>query len=161
MDIIHQEMMRHALEEARGAGRSGEVPVGAVLVSEAGKIIARGANMTLAACDPTAHAEIVALRKAARLKGNYRLLNTTLYVTIEPCVMCMGAIVHARIATLVYGAEDPRWGAAGSLYDFAADTRLNHRPNVIGGIEADQARALMQGFFKSRRSTSNKCIQGE
>jgi tRNA(adenine34) deaminase len=101
--------------------------------------------------DPTAHAEILALRQAAQKTQNYRLLNTTLYVTIEPCVMCMGAIVHARISALVFGAKDPRWGGAGSLYNLAADNRLNHQVEIIEGICEDECRSLMQDFFRSKR----------
>ncbi len=143
--------MQLALEEAEEAGRSGEVPVGAVLVRDSGEVIARAGNRTLLDCDPTAHAEILVLRRAALVEGNYRLLNTTLYVTLEPCLMCMGAIVHARIHRLVYGASDPKWGAAGSLYDFSSDSRLNHRVNVISGIGIDPARELLRNFFRAKR----------
>lgn len=144
-------MMALALEEAEQAGRLGEVPVGAVLVRDSGKVISRAGNRTISACDPTAHAEVLTLRRAALAEGNYRLLNTTLYVTIEPCLMCMGAIVHARIDTLVYGAPDPKWGAAGSLYDFAGDSRLNHRVSVISGVSSEPAREIIQNFFKHKR----------
>lgn len=140
-----------ALEEARKAQDAGEVPVGAVLVSAEGEILAAGQNETIRRCDPGAHAEMRVLRKAGKRTRNYRLLKTTLYVSIEPCIMCMGAMIHARIARLVFGAADPKWGAAGSLYDFAADTRLNHRIEVCGGVMEDAARALMQEFFKHKR----------
>jgi tRNA(adenine34) deaminase len=143
--------MRIALEEARRARRIDEVPVGAVLVDESGNLLARAHNRTIANADPTAHAEILALRAAAGKLKNYRLLNTTLYVTIEPCLMCMGAVVHARVARVVYGAPDPKWGAAGSLYHFAQDGRLNHRPEVVPGMCETECRELMQEFFRLKR----------
>lgn len=148
----HADYMRIALEEARQAMRIEEVPVGAVLVNESGDLLATAHNRTIVAQDPTAHAEILALRVAAGKLGNYRLLNTTLYVTVEPCVMCAGALVHARVGRLVFGATDPKWGACGSLYNMAADPRLNHRLEVISGICAEECRALMQAFFRSKRS---------
>jgi tRNA(adenine34) deaminase len=147
----HEFYMRAALEEARKARGIEEVPVGAVLVSAAGDILAAAHNRTIAERDPTGHAEILALRRGAEKLQNYRLLNTTLYVTIEPCIMCMGAIVHARVARLVYGAPDPKWGAAGSLYNVAADPRLNHQVDVVSGARAEECRQLMQDFFRSRR----------
>lgn len=147
-----------ALKEAIVAWDEGEVPVGAVLVDADHKIVATGHNRTIGLCDPTAHAEIETLRRAARQMGNYRLLSTTLYVTVEPCVMCMGAIVHARVARLVFGAHDPKWGAAGSLYDFARDSRLNHRPEIVAGVLADECRKLIQGFFKRKRA-QNKSVK--
>jgi tRNA(adenine34) deaminase len=143
--------MRIALEEARRARRIDEVPVGAVLVDESGSLLATAHNRTIANADPTAHAEILALRAAAGKLRNYRLLNTTLYVTIEPCLMCMGAVVHARVARVVYGAPDPKWGAAGSLYHFAQDGRLNHRPGVVSGVCETECRELMQEFFRLKR----------
>lgn len=149
--LAHADYMRMALEEARRARQIDEVPVGSVLVAECGDLLARAHNRTIADADPTAHAEILALRAAAEKLKNYRLLNTTLYVTIEPCCMCMGAIVHARVARVVYGAADPKWGAAGSLYNFALDPRLNHRPEVLGGVCEDDCRELMQGFFRLKR----------
>jgi tRNA(adenine34) deaminase len=142
--------MRQALRAAARAGRFGEVPVGAVVVS-AGQRLARAGNRSIATHDPTGHAEVRALRAAARRTGNYRLLGATLYVTVEPCVMCMGAAIQARIARLVYGCADPKAGAAGSLYDLAADRRLNHVIVVQVGVEADLARTLLQDFFRSRR----------
>ena len=143
--------MRPALEEAKKAGQKDEVPVGAVVVTEKGKILSSAHNQVIDLCDPTAHAEILVIRKAASKVQNYRLLNTTLYVTVEPCIMCMGAIIHARISTVVFGAFDLKWGAAGSLYNFSYDTRLNHLPEIIPGICEDECKALMQDFFRSKR----------
>lgn len=148
----HADYMKMALEEARRAMQIDEVPVGAVLVNESGDLLATAHNRTIAAQDPTAHAEILALRAAAGKLRNYRLLNTTLYVTVEPCVMCAGALVHARVGRLVFGAPDPKWGASGSLYNVASDPRLNHRLEVISGICVEECRALMQDFFRSRRT---------
>ena len=143
--------MKLAIKEAKKAGQKAEVPVGAVLVAETGDILSSSHNQTITLADPTAHAEIMALRKAAKRILNYRLLGTTLYVTIEPCIMCMGAIVHARVTRVVFGAQDPKWGAAGSLYNFAEDVRLNHRPEIIHGVCQDECRALIQDFFRIRR----------
>ncbi len=148
----HEDFMRLALEEAKRAGQIDEVPVGAVLVSANGEVLASAGNRTLAVADPTAHAEILTLRAAASKVQNYRLLYTTLYVTIEPCPMCMGAILHARAAQLVFGAADPKWGAAGSLYDLANDTRLNHRIEVMAGVLEVECRELIQTFFRKKRS---------
>ena len=147
----HDEYMRLALEEARKAGEIDEVPVGAVLVSASGEILAAAHNRTIVEQDPTAHAEILALRAAAGNLRNYRLLNTTLYVTIEPCIMCVGAMIHARVARLVFGVPDPKWGAAGSLYNAAADPRLNHQIEVLSGVCAAECRERMQAFFRSKR----------
>jgi len=143
--------MRLALDEAAAALSSGEVPVGAVLVRD-GDVLARGHNAPIGQCDPTAHAEIVALRAGARATGNYRLTGTVLYVTIEPCVMCMGALVHARVSRVVFGAPDPRVGAAGSVLDLGRDSRLNHRLEVIGGVLEAECRAMIQEFFQNRRA---------
>ena len=151
----HEFYMQIALEEARKARGIEEVPVGAVLVSAAGDILAAAHNRTIAERDPTGHAEVLALRQGAEKLQNYRLLNTTLYVTIEPCIMCMGAIVHGRVARLVYGAPDPKWGAAGSLYDVAADPRLNHQVETVSGVCAAECRQLMQDFFRSKRIQLN------
>src|SRR4030042_13993 len=151
MDKNHEHYMGLAIEEAKKAGTEGEIPVGAVLVDENGVILAKSRNQMIQTSDPTAHAEIIAIRKAGQKIRNYRLLNTTLYVTIEPCLMCMGAMVHARISSLVLGAKDPKWGAAGSLYDLSADSRLNHRIEVISGVMEAQARKLMQNFFQKKR----------
>lgn len=143
--------MELALAEARQARQMEEVPVGAVLVDAAGDVLAAAHNQPITRSDPTAHAEILVLRRAGRKISNYRLLNTILYVTIEPCMMCMGAIIHARIGTVVFGAADPKWGAAGSLYDFAAHPRANHRPEIIPGVSEAACRKLLQDFFNSRR----------
>jgi tRNA(adenine34) deaminase len=149
--LNHEVYLRIALKEAACASAQGEVPVGAVLVSDAGDILAAAHNRTIQFCDPSAHAEILALREASRKLQNYRLLNTTLYVTVEPCVMCMGAIVHARVARLVFGAFDPKWGAAGSLYNVGNDRRLNHQMEIVGPVLEEECRGLMQDFFKARR----------
>lgn len=148
--------MRLALREALKAQAEDEVPVGAVLVDAQQRVLARARNQTIKTCDPSAHAEMTVLRKAARKLGNYRLLSTTLYATIEPCVMCMGAIVHARVARIVFGAPDPRWGAAGSLYDFTRDSRFNHRPEIVSGVELETCRAVMRQFFQARRGRTDR-----
>ena len=151
MNEEHTEFMKLALNEAKKAGQKSEVPIGAVLVAESGDVLSASHNQTISLADPTAHAEIIALRNAGQKIQNYRLLNTTLYVTIEPCIMCMGAIVHARISRVVFGAHDPKWGAAGSLYNIALDTRLNHRPEIIAGICEEECRTLIQDFFRKKR----------
>ena len=142
--------MRAALREALAAGSSGEVPVGAVLV-RGDEVIATGANKPISACDPTAHAEIEALRAAARTLGSYRLTDTTLYVTLEPCVMCAAAIVHARVRRLVFGAWDPRAGGAGSVTNVFALPGLNHRVDVFGGVLMEECAWALQEFFAQRR----------
>ena len=142
--------MTEALALAQAAGARGEVPVGAVVVKD-GAIVGRGGNATIADCDPTAHAEIVALREAGRALGNYRLPGCDLYVTIEPCVMCAGAILHARIGRLVFGATDPKTGACGSVVDLFALPRLNHHATVTGGVLAGECGALLTDFFGARR----------
>lgn len=142
--------MQVALEEARSAAARGEVPVGAVLVAD-GRIVSRAGNRTIADCDPTAHAEIVALREAARIIGNYRLLDATLYVTIEPCAMCAGAMIQARIARLVYGADDPKGGAVRSSLAVLAHPQLNHRAEVTSGVLAEEAGIMLKEFFSARR----------
>jgi tRNA(adenine34) deaminase len=142
--------MRRALELALDAARAGEVPVGAVLARD-GMIIAEGSNRPISSCDPTAHAEIVALRAGGVALETYRLLDTTLYVTLEPCAMCAGAIVHARVRRLVYGATDPRAGAAGSVFNIVQHAALNHRVEVEGGVLAEECGALLRGFFVARR----------
>ena len=147
----HIDFMNIAIQEARKAQQKGEVPVGAVLVDTEGHILSASHNQPILLSDPTAHAEILVLREVAARTQNYRLLSTVLYVTVEPCVMCMGAIIHARVSTLVFGTKDSKWGAAGSLYHFAQDERLNHRPQVIGGICQETCRQLMQDFFKNKR----------
>jgi tRNA(adenine34) deaminase len=146
----HDALMAIALEEARRAGETGEVPIGAVVAID-GEIVARGFNQPISAIDPTAHAEIVAIRGAASALGNYRLTGATLCVTIEPCLMCVGALVHARIGTLVYGAAEPRTGAVVSSVRGAEWPGHNHQVEVIGGVREEECRALMQEFFKSRR----------
>jgi len=143
--------MRQALDLARVANNAGEVPVGAVVVRE-DQIVGYGYNCPVTAADPTAHAEIAALRDTARKLGNYRLPDCTLYVTLEPCVMCIGAIFHARIKRLVYAAKDPKTGVCGSLLDLPADTRLNHHLAVSQGILAQEASALLKQFFRARRT---------
>jgi tRNA(adenine34) deaminase len=142
--------MRAALREAAAAAQAGEVPVGAVLV-RGEDIVACGANKPIAACDPTAHAEIEALRAGARVLGSYRLTDTTLYVTLEPCVMCAAAIVHARVRRVVFGAWDPRAGGAGSITDVFALPGLNHRVDVFGGVLMEECGRLLQEFFAGRR----------
>ncbi|MBE9544277.1 MAG: tRNA adenosine(34) deaminase TadA [Proteobacteria bacterium] len=151
MNLSHEKYMKLALIEAKKAGQMGEVPIGAILVSENGAILSATHNRTIDLVDPTAHAEILALREAALIANNYRLLNTTLYVTVEPCIMCMGAIVHGRISKVVFGAADPKWGAAGSLYHFAEDERLNHRVAITKGVCEQECRSLMQEFFRAKR----------
>lgn len=151
MRFDHAHYMRIALELARSASVAGEVPVGAVLVNAHGMVIGKGRNSPISQMDPTAHAEILALREGARNSGNYRLIGTTLYSTIEPCPMCAGALIHARVRCLVYGAPDPKSGACGSLYNLVDDIRLNHRIQVIHGVLEDEARELLQDFFRRRR----------
>lgn len=151
MVTIHEKFMRLALIEAQKAEKKGEVPIGAVMVSNAGEIMAKAHNLTITSADPSAHAEMLCMRQAAKSMSNYRLLNTTLYVSIEPCLMCMGAVIHARLETVVFGAKDPKWGAAGSLYDFSSDRRLNHEVKVIQGVLEEECRALMQAFFRKKR----------
>ncbi|MDR0250372.1 MAG: tRNA adenosine(34) deaminase TadA [Burkholderiales bacterium] len=144
--------MRFALALAEEAAARDEVPVGAVVVFES-EIVGRGGNAPIAGNDPTAHAEITALREAARKFGNYRLPDCSLYVTLEPCAMCAGAIMHARIARLVFGARDPKTGACGSVVDLFSEPRLNHHAEVVSGILADESAALLSAFFKARRAT--------
>ena|SRR5690606_7262394 len=143
--------MQRALELAQLAAQRGEVPVGAVLVKD-DQLIAEGFNQPISSCDPTAHAEIVALRTAAQSLSNYRLPATTLYVTIEPCAMCAGALVHARVQRLVFGAPEPRAGAVVSTLQLLHGAQLNHRIDVHGGVLAEQCAALMQSFFRERRT---------
>ena len=148
--VEDEAFMREALTLAEQAGREGEVPVGAVVVID-GKIAGRGHNAPIGSRDPTAHAEIRALRDAAGRIGNYRLPGATLYVTLEPCAMCAGAIMHARIGRVVYGAADPKTGACGSVVDLFAERRLNHHASVTGGVAATEAGRLLSGFFARRR----------
>jgi tRNA(adenine34) deaminase len=139
-----------ALDEARAAAARGEVPVGAIVALD-GRIIARAGNRTIGDCDPSAHAEIIALREAAKTIGNHRLLGASLYVTIEPCAMCAGAIIQARIARLVYGADDPKAGAVRSCFSILESPRLNHRVEVTSGVLAAESVAVLQEFFAARR----------
>jgi tRNA(adenine34) deaminase len=148
--------MQLAIDEARASEAAGEVPVGAVIVSSAGEVIARGNNQVLRASDPTAHAEIVALRAAGLALANYRLLGCTLYTTLEPCAMCAGAILHARIARLVYAAPDPKAGACGSVLSVMNHPALNHRVEVISGILAEECSAHLTGFFRARRNAGTQ-----
>jgi tRNA(Arg) A34 adenosine deaminase TadA len=146
---VHEGFMRQALAQAQEGLRAGEVPIGAVLVAD-GSVIAEGFNQPIRACDPTAHAEVVALRRAAASLGNYRLPGTTLYVTVEPCLMCVGALVHARVGTLVYGAEEPKGGAVHSVMR-VGELALNHRFDVVRGVLEEECRALLVDFFRTRR----------
>ena len=147
----YYQFMETALKEAERGFDRGEVPVGAVLVSADNEIVACAHNQPVNLNEPAAHAEILVLREAGKHLGNYRLLDTTLIVTIEPCIMCMGAALNARILRLVFGAPDPKWGACGSLYNLAEDNRLNHRIEVIPGIMEKECRELIQKFFQLRR----------
>jgi tRNA(adenine34) deaminase len=144
------DFMQAALDEARQAAEAGEVPIGAVVVRE-GAIIARGQNRVLRSLDPTAHAEIVAMRAAAAFVGNYRLLSCTLYVTLEPCAMCAGAMIHARLDRLVFAAADPKAGAAGSVLAVLNHPQLNHQMQIEQGILADESAELLRSFFRERR----------
>src|SRR6202521_5190545 len=144
------QFMQAALDEARTAAEAGEVPIGSVLV-HGGKILARSGNRTIRDTDPTAHAEIIVLREAARLMGNYRLVGATLYVTIEPCSMCAGAIIQPRIPRLVYGADDPKGGAVRSCFEILSHPRLNHQVEVTPGVLAADCSSIIQSFFAARR----------
>ncbi len=148
---VDEPFMDLALAEAKKAGNAAEVPVGAVIVVE-GVVIARGFNQPVALNDPTAHAEISALREACRHQRNYRLSNATMYCTVEPCMMCAGAMIHARLGRLVFGTSDPKAGSAGSIYNVLTDPRLNHRVDVISGIREEDCAGLLRDFFASRRS---------
>jgi tRNA(adenine34) deaminase len=144
--------MNLAITEAEKAAAKDEVPVGAVIVDTNKTVIGYGYNCPISSNDPTSHAEINAMRMASRVSSNYRLVDTTLYVTIEPCIMCMGAIIHARIKRLVFGASDPKWGAVMSLYAMAEDKRLNHHPEIVSGICEEKTKQLIKGFFLNKRS---------
>src|SRR5512143_1721288 len=150
MDPLDIQFMRRAIELAREAEAAGEVPVGAVIVRD-GQIVGEGWNRPIVTRDPTAHAEMVALRAAAAASDSYRLTGTTLYVTLEPCAMCAGAMVHARVQRLVFAAPDPRAGAAGSVFDVVRNPALNHRLDVDAGVMAEECGALLRGFFVARR----------
>lgn len=153
MSIRDSDFMCEALDLAQQARKEGEVPVGAVVVKD-NAIIGRGYNRPITTADPTAHAEIIALRDAAHYLSNYRLLKCTLYVTLEPCVMCAGAIFHARIARLVYGSKDPKTGACGSVINLPAEKQLNHHTQVIGGILEGESCSLLKQFFTEKRKTN-------
>ena len=144
------QYMRMAIEQARLAAQSGEVPVGAVLVKD-GQVISKAFNKPIANHDPSAHAEMLALREAALVEENYRIPGSTLYVTLEPCAMCSGAMLHARIDRVVYGASDPKTGAAGSVLDIFASKQINHQTSVEGGIMSEECGQLLRDFFKGRR----------
>jgi tRNA(adenine34) deaminase len=150
IDSQDQAYMAAAMEEARIAGALGEVPIGAVVVN-GGRIIGRGHNLRESSNDPTTHAEMIAIRQAAAALESWRLLDCTVYVTLEPCVMCMGAIILARIPRLVYACRDPRAGAVGSIYDFSRDERFNHRVEVVEGVLGDECSEMLSGFFRDLR----------
>ncbi|WP_159696988.1 tRNA adenosine(34) deaminase TadA [Massilia sp. 9I] len=152
---MHDQYMQLALEQARLAWAEGEVPVGAVVVKD-GEVIATGFNQPIGRHDPTAHAEIVALRAAAEKLGNYRLPGCELYVTLEPCIMCSGAMMHARLARVVYAAVDPKTGACGSVVNLFDEEKLNHHTEVAGGVMAEEASSLLKAFFAERRAASRK-----
>ena len=160
MSELDAQYMVLALDEARAAAERGEVPVGAVLVGPNGELLARDGNRVIELCDPCGHAELLAMRAAGRRLGNYRLTGCTLYVTLEPCVMCAGAMVHARIGRLVYGATDPKTGAIASVYQVGNDGLLNHRLEVTSGVLADQAATLLRDFFRERRNGSGRDARG-
>jgi len=147
---LDQQYMRMAIEEAQLAAQSGEVPVGAVLVRD-GQVISKAFNKPIANHDPSAHAEMLALREAALAQENYRIPGSTLYVTLEPCAMCSGAMLHARIDRVVYGAPDPKTGAAGSVLDLFSSKQINHQTSVEGGIMSEECGQLLRDFFKGRR----------
>lgn len=149
------EYMRIALDLAKQAALNGEVPVGAIIVKD-GVVIGSGANAPISHHDPTAHAEIQAMRQAAQHLGNYRLVDCTLYVTLEPCAMCSGALQHARVAKLIYGASDPKTGACGSVINLMNEPKLNHHCEVLGGVMADECGAVLSAFFKQRRLTNKQ-----
>jgi tRNA(Arg) A34 adenosine deaminase TadA len=143
--------MQLAIAEAVKAGQIEEVPIGAVLVDASGQVVARAHNETICRKDPSAHAEILAIRAACEKIDNYRLTGMRMYSTIEPCLMCMGAIIHARLIEVVYGARDPKWGAAGSLYDLSTDPRLNHQLRIVAGVDAAKCADMLTAFFANRR----------
>ena len=147
---LDRQFMQQALDQAKLAAMAGDVPVGAVLVRD-GKIISRGFNQPISNSDPSAHAEMMALRAAAHIESNYRLPGTTLYVTLEPCIMCAGAMLHARVERVVFGATDPKTGAAGSVLNVFSEKQINHQTQVEGGIMSDECGQILRDFFKGRR----------
>ncbi len=149
--MVDEDYMREALRLAGQAALAGEVPVGAVLVKD-GVIVGRGSNAPISRHDPSAHAEMIALREAAQHFGNYRLVDCELFVTLEPCVMCVGAMLHARVSRVVFGARDPKTGAAGSVLDLFSETRLNHHASVQGGVLAEECGKVLSDFFAARRA---------
>lgn len=149
---LDRKGMLLAIEQAFLAAQIGEVPVGAVVLDAQGQVLGQGFNLTITGHDPTAHAEIVALREAARRLGNYRLPDTRVYVTLEPCVMCMGAMMHARIGQVIFGAADPKTGACGSVLDLSAISQINHHTRVLGGLMAPTCGQLLSDFFRRRRA---------
>lgn len=152
MRLTDEHWMRHALALAERAQREDdEIPVGALVVDAEGKLVAEGWNRNIAECDPSAHAEIVAMRRAGAAIGNHRLIGCTLYATLEPCAMCAMAMVHARVARVVYGAGDPKTGAAGSVFDLLADPRHNHRVEVVAGVLGEQAGSMLTRYFRAKR----------
>lgn len=151
--MTDNDFMQQAIKLAEQAAENGEVPVGAIVVKD-GEIIGRGSNAPIGLNDPSAHAEMLAIRDAAKTLGNYRLVDCTLYVTLEPCAMCAGVIQHARLAKLVYGASDPKTGACGSVINLMAETKLNHHTEVIGGVLVEDCGLLLSTFFKQRRLKS-------
>jgi tRNA(adenine34) deaminase len=144
------QFMQEALAEARAAAAAGEVPIGAVLVHD-GRVLARSGNRTIRDCDPTAHAEIIVIRESAQILGNYRLAGITLYVSVEPCSMCAGAMIQARVPRLVYGADDPKGGAVRSCFEILSNPKLNHQVQVTFGVLAEDSASLLQSFFAARR----------
>jgi tRNA(adenine34) deaminase len=159
MKFTNEHFMQMAIDQAMAAGQMGEVPVGAVIVDGDHQVIAGDHNRTISCCDPSAHAEINVLRAAARRLQNYRLLSTTLYVTVEPCAMCMGAIIHARLKRVIFGVSDPKWGAAESLYQLGQDARLNHQVEIVKGVCPDSCRQLIQTFFRNRRKAHGSKLE--
>jgi tRNA(adenine34) deaminase len=155
MTDVDEEWMQRALHLAREAEKLGEVPVGAIIIDADGKILAATSNRTITDSDPTAHAELMALRIAGMRTGNYRLNGATMYSTIEPCVMCAGALVNARVKRLVFGAHDERFGAVESLFKICNNRKLNHRIEITSGVLAEKSRKLMQDFFQTRRNRTN------
>ncbi len=151
MTEVDEFWMQKALDAAKKAGYADEVPIGACIVDNTGKLLAAAGNLTISKSDPTAHAEILVLRKAAKKTGNYRLIDTTVYTTVEPCAMCAGALVNARVKRLVYGAKDERFGAVETLFRICDSSSLNHRMEIESGVLADECRALMQDFFRAKR----------